>query len=114
MRFDERIVSQTPLRELWNDGGVVSAKELRELNASDVAGLLRGGAVRFVVAVVGSSLKWIPAGECYSFWKTEAKQHLADPAARNCPEEFPGEYCYFASEWESDGGEPIVLLLKAD
>lgn len=110
MRFDQRIVSQMPLRELWDERGVVSVKELRQLNASDIAELLRAGAVHFVVADVGSTLKWIPLEGCYRFWKSEVKDHLADPAAANYLENFPGEYCYFASEWESGGGEPIVLL----
>ena len=111
MRFDQRIVSQTPLHELWNDRGVVSEKELRELNAADIAGLLRVGKVQFVVANVGSSLKWVPVDECYSFWKSEVRNHLDDPAANNYPEDFPNEYCYFASEWEAQGGGPIVLFV---
>jgi hypothetical protein len=113
MRFDQRVVSQTPLYELWDDRGVVSTKELRELNAADIAGLLRVGKVRFVSANVGGPLKWVPVDECYSFWKSEVKSHLADPAAGNYLEDFPDEYCYFASEWESEGGEPIVLLVMS-
>ena len=113
MRFDQRIVSQMPLHELWNEHGVVSAKELRELSASDMAALLRSGKVRFVVADVGSQLKWIPPDECYGFWKSEVKNHLADPAAENYLENFPDEYCYFASEWESKVDEPIVLLMMS-
>ncbi|MBA3241712.1 MAG: hypothetical protein H0T60_10850, partial [Acidobacteria bacterium] len=92
MRFDQRIVSQMPLNELWNEYGIVSAKGLRELNASDIAKLLRAGKVRFVVADVGSQLKWIPLDECYGFWKSEVKKHLADPAAENYRESFPDEY----------------------
>jgi len=113
MRFDQRIVSQMPLHELRNEHGVVSATELRELNASDIAELLRAGKVRIVVADVGSQLKWIPLDECYGFWKSEVKNHLADPAGENYLENFPDEYCYFASEWESEVGEPIVLLMKS-
>ncbi len=37
MDFRQRIVSETPLRQIWNDHGVVNAKEIRELNASDIA-----------------------------------------------------------------------------
>jgi hypothetical protein len=110
MRCDQRIVLQTPLHEIWNELGVVSEKELRELNASDIIELLRAGKVHFVMANVGSSLKWIPLDESYSFWKSEVKKHLADPAVDNYSENFPDEYCYFASEWESEGGEPIILL----
>lgn len=110
MRLGQRIVSKAPLDELWNEQGVVSEKELRELNASDITEMLRAGKVRFVVADVGSPLKWTPVDDCYSFWKAEVKNHLADPAAKNYLNNFPGGYCYFASEWESKGGGPVVLL----
>jgi hypothetical protein len=111
MRFDQRIVSQTPLRQLWNERGVVSARELRELSASDIDELLRVGRVQFVVADVGSPLRWIPADECYGFWKSEVKNHLADPSKKIYLEDFPDEYCYVASEWESEDGKPIVLVV---
>ena len=110
MNFERRIVSQIPLDELWIDCRIVSANEIRELNALDIAELLRYGKVRFVVANVGNTLRWIPADECFGFWKSEVKNHLADPAASNYLENFPDGYCYFASEWESDETEPIVLL----
>jgi len=113
MRFDQRIVSQTPLHELWNERGVVSEKELRELSASDIAELLRMGRAQFVVANVGSSLRWIPADECYGFWKSEVKNHLSDPSAKINPGDFPDKYCYFASEWESGDGKPIILLVMS-
>lgn len=113
MRYDYLIVSQTPLDQLWNDRGVVSENELRGLNAADIGGLLHAGKVQFVVADVGRSLKWIPADECYLFWKSEVKNHLADPMARICLEDLPDDYCYFASEWEARSGAPIVLLVKS-
>lgn len=80
------------------------------MGRSDIAGLLRAGKVRFVVADVGGPPEWVPADECYGFWQSEVKPHLADPAANNYPEDFPGGYCYFASEWDAKGGEPIILL----
>lgn len=110
MRFDRRVVVQTPLRELWDERGVVSRRELRDLNAADIAEMLRAGGVRFVTAVAGSPLKWAPVEECFTYWKSEVKGHVADPASKNYPGDFPGEYCYFASEWESGDGRPIVLL----
>lgn len=48
-----------------------------------------------------------------SSWKSEVKVHLAQPDAKTHLEDFPGEYCYFASEWKADVGEPIVLLAKS-
>lgn len=110
MSFERRIVSQTPLTEIWDARRIVSAKEIRELNVSDIAELLHNGKVQFVVAKVGEPLKWISPDDCYSFWKSELKIHLADPATNNYLESFPDNYCYFASEWKSDESEPIVLL----
>jgi len=112
MRFDQRVVSQTPLEELWNDQGVVSSTELRDLNALEIAELLRNGKVQFVVANIGDRLKWIKIDKCHDFWKTEVKNHLADPQAVKCLEDFPESYCYFASEWDSREN-PIVLLVMA-
>jgi len=111
MRFDQRIVIHL-LREIWNDEGVLSTREVRYLNGSDIGELLRLGKVRFVIADAGVPLKWIPAGECYEFWKAEVKNHLASPGADNDMEAFADGYFYFASQWESEQGEPIVLLAK--
>ena len=113
MKYELRIVSQMPLREIWDDHGIVSENTICELSSSDVADLLRSGRVRFVVADIGKSLQWIPPEECYEFWKSEAKTHIAEPEARNYLENFQGEYYYFASEWKTDKDEPVVLLAKS-
>jgi hypothetical protein len=113
MGFDQRIVSQTPLHELWNTCGIVSDKELCKLRAADIARLLRMGKVQFVVADIGSPLNWVPVDKCYSFWKSEVKNHLADSVVNKSVEDFPDQYCYFASAWEAKGGEPIILLVMS-
>jgi hypothetical protein len=69
--------------------------------------------VRFVVADVGKPLEWIPNNQRYDFWKDEVKAHLAAPESKAFLEEFPDEYCYFASEWNSYDGDTIILLSKA-
>ncbi|HYO62055.1 MAG TPA: hypothetical protein VER08_00205 [Pyrinomonadaceae bacterium] len=112
MEPGQRYVSQTPLHELWNEQGSLTARKLREVDAADIKNLLKAGKVRFVVADVGDKLNWIPPGECYTFWKSEVSGRLAAPSAPVHLEDFPGEYCYLASEWESGGGAPIVLLEK--
>jgi len=115
MKPELRHVSQMPLRELWDERGtIVSADEVRQLRFSDVADLLRAGKIRFVVADIGSRLQWITPEECYTFWKSEVKPHIAEPEAQSRLEDFPDEYCYFASEWKTaNGGDPIVLLTKS-
>lgn len=113
MKPELRHVSRMPLDELWNDRGVVAAKKVQELGAPEIVSLLRAGKVRFVVADIGHHLLWIPLDVCYEFWKSEVKLHLAQPEAEIYLEDFPGEYCYLASEWKADTGEPIVLLMKS-
>lgn len=104
-----------PLRELWDECGViVRAVKVRPLSSSGIAALLRVGRVRFVVADIGSRLQWIAPEQCYHFWKTEAKSHIAEPDLPSHLEDFPDEYFYTASEWKASNGiEPIVLLAKS-
>ena len=113
MKSELRHVSRMPLAELWNDRGVVAAEKVRELGLSEIVSMLRADKVRFVVADIGHHLQWVSPEHCYEFWKSEVKAHLAQPDARIYLEDFPGEYCYFASEWKADVGEPIVLLAKS-
>ena len=61
----------------------------------------------------GNPSKWVPNNERYDFWKDEVKAHLAAPDSKAALEDFPGEYCYFASEWKSYDGDTIILLSKA-
>jgi hypothetical protein len=79
--------------------------------AEDIRALLKIGSVRFVVAEVGVPIQWIADAECFEFWKREVRLRIGDPAGSSL-RDFPGEYCYFASEW-TDGGMPLVLLEKS-
>ena len=85
-----RVVTQLPLQELWRASGFV----------------------QFVVVDAGAAPQWIPASECFNFWKTEVKPHLASED-RISLQDFPGEYCYFASKWDSvEPSAPIIVLEK--
>jgi len=107
----QRVVTRLPLSELWDDTGQVAADRRRDLTAADILDLLRAGPVRFVVANVDHPLRWLPIGECFRFWKAEVQTRVADPGGV-CLEDFPGGYCYFASEWAGHG-PPIVVLSVA-
>ena len=107
-----KIVTHLPLRELWRDDGFSTNTRGRSLTAEDVRRFLASGLVQFVVADVGAAPQWIATRECFHFWKNEAKLHLAAQMGASL-DEFPGGYCYFASQWggrESD--VPIVVLEK--
>ena len=106
-----KIVTQLPLCELWRDDGFSSTTRGKSLAQHDVREFLASGCVQFVVAELGAPLRWIPASECFDFWKKEAKPHLA--RGKNASlNEFPGRYCYFASQWDGEKTAPIVLLEK--
>jgi hypothetical protein len=105
-----QVVTQLPLCELWRDDGLTTTARGKSLTFNDVREFLALGTIEFVVADVGVALRWIPASECFDFWKNEVKPHLA--SGRNVAlNEFPGRYCYFASLWK-EGAMPIVLLEK--
>ena len=108
----QRVVTRLPLAELWGDAGPVAADRRRGLSAADIRGLLRAGPVRFVVANVGAPLRWVPAAECFRFWKAEVRSRVAGPDGARL-EDFPGGYCYFASEWAPAEGPPVVVLAVA-
>lgn len=108
----QRIVMYLPLRELWDDAGSVSATRGRDLTAADIRELLRAGPVRFVVASVAEPLRWVPIGECFRFWKAEVQSRVAGSEGARL-EDYPGCYCYFASEWAVRDGAPVVLLSVA-
>lgn len=106
-----RVVAQLPLRELWRHDGFSTTTRGKSLTFDSVRQFLASGTVQFVVADVGMAPRWIPTSESFDFWKNEVKPHLASGtmAALN---DFPGRYCYFASQWEEETTVPIVLLEK--
>src|SRR5436309_6067995 len=89
----QRIVTRTPLPELWNDTGTIPSSRIRELSTDQIQELLRLGRVQFVVANVGSPLVWVPIRDCFAFWKNEARAHVTDHRRHIRLESFPGEYC---------------------
>jgi len=108
-----KIVTYLPLQQLWRDSKFTTTARGRSLTRIDITALLRAGPVQFVIADVGVAPRWIELGDCYDFWKSEAKPHLAAPTSRAALNSFPDEYCYFASQWESERvSAPIVLLEK--
>ena len=113
MKSEQRIVTEMPLAEVWNDEGVVGAKRTTFLNAEDIKALLGHRRVRFIIANPGLKLRWIAEDRCFEFWKSEVKAHLADPREEGHRlEGFPGGYFYIASRWEGEGIDPPIILLE--
>jgi hypothetical protein len=108
MKSTHKIVARTPISQLWDDEGVVSTRKLKSMKRSDVEELLQKSQVHFVVINIGFKPQWVITENCYDFWKNEAKPNLCDDEC--ALEDFPNGYMYFASEWESTIGHPIVVL----
>jgi hypothetical protein len=108
-----KIITRMPLLELWREDGFTTTSRGRSLTGDDITNLLRAGLVQFVVADVGAPPRWIQLHDCYQFWKEEVKPHLA-AGSKAVLDEFPGSYCYFASEWDNGvDAQPIVVLEKS-
>lgn len=113
MKLAQPIITQLPLQNIWNEQGTLIGSKTRELNRDKITALLRKSQIYFVVADVGFNLEWIPIDACYKQWKTEIKQHIMDPAAQKVyVEDFPEQYCYRASEWQTNLDHPVVVLEK--
>jgi hypothetical protein len=104
------VITRLPLSRLTTPRG--DAQRIGDADRECIRNLLRAGTVRFVIADVGLPLDWVPEPECFDVWKKEVQRHLAEPGERIRLEEYPGEYAYFASQWE-DGSTPIIVLSKA-
>ena len=116
MKLKNKILTEIPVKQLWNDNEIIYASRERYLTVEDIKDMLMNYPVEFVVANVGSKLKWIPYTKCYEFWKSEVKSHIV-----NNPEDkkkgfdidnFSGNYAYIASEWSGEIETPIILLEK--
>ena len=108
----QKIVTQTPLTELWNTDGPLDARRGENLGETDIKRLLRDGS-SFVVAEAGLPLRWIAEGDRFAFWKAEVKCRLVAAEADVFQlEDYPGSYCYVASMWKGASSKPIIVLEK--
>ena len=78
MLLSEQIVIELPLTTLWTDEKELQAKKGGFLNKQAIKDLLKQTPIIFVIADVGSKLKWISSDKCYQFWKEEIQEHIAD------------------------------------
>ena len=113
MRPDQRIVVSLPLAELWDERGPVAATRGRRLGRVEIAGMLTSATIQFVVANGGGPLRWISIADRFTFWKDEVKPRVVPADAEGFfLEDYPGEYCYLATEWTRSVAGPTVVLLE--
>ncbi|MFM9845741.1 MAG: hypothetical protein ACKVP3_01090 [Hyphomicrobiaceae bacterium] len=108
----KRIVTRTPLTELWNSRGMVEAHRVGDIGKADIVQLLRNGST-FVVAEVGQPLLWIPEEERFAFWKAEVSSRLVAPGAVEFHlDDYPDEYCYVAAMWQRPSSTSVIVVEK--
>lgn len=106
-------VQAIPLASLSRDGVVLQAVRKRHIGKEDIRQLLRDEGVDMVVADVGQPLAWSEKAHRFTFWKDEVQQRLVPPDAERWNlDEFPGLYCYQASEWQVGPSQTVILLEK--
>jgi hypothetical protein len=106
----DRMVTVLPLRELFDETGPVEATRGSDLSAVDIRERLGDPLLRFVIASVGAKLRWYAKPEVFAIWRDEVRPRLAYPEARVSLDEYPGGYCYRASEWTLSDGTTVVVL----
>ena len=108
----QKIVTQTPLTELWNADGPVGCTRAENVGERDIKRLLQDGS-SFVVAETGLPLRWISEDDRFVFWKTEVSCRLVAPGTDGfCLDDFPGSYCYVAAIWKCTSAAPVIVLEK--
>ena len=112
MKTALRVVTRLPLQELWWPDGFATTNCIRSLGKDEISSLLRAGPIQFVTVDVGSALQWIPVEDCHEYWKREVKPHLAEMESHAPLSQFPNDYCYFASQWESRDPTTMIVVLE--
>ena len=110
MSAPKLIIQHTPIKDYQLGAHLEDYKRDKGLTKAGIEAMLQVGPVWFAVADVGHELHLIEPAQCFNFWKSDIKQHLADIPSRL--EDFPDEYFYFASHWIAEGAMSIILLEK--
>jgi hypothetical protein len=108
--FKLKVVTTTPLTELWTDEGLIDAKRGRQLTSTEIKEILTESV--FVVADVGQRLNWIKQEEVFDFWKTDLQKRLWNKDGKIDLDKFPDGYAYLATEWVGNTDRKIILLEK--
>ncbi|MGN1289127.1 MAG: hypothetical protein ACI4XG_21455 [Bradyrhizobium sp.] len=112
MDIGQRIVTQTPLTELWDSNGTLDAHRIEPVGEAEIVRLLGDGSA-FVVADAGLPLRWIAADDRFAFWKGEVKHRLVAPDnPRIQLDNYRGGYCYVATMWTCASMGSVVVLEK--
>ena len=107
--LSKKIVSQTPLKQLWTDTEILSASRKSYLSRSTLKELIGRQPVRFVIASIGSKLTWVDEAACYDLWTSEVEKRVPEEEEFSL-EDYPGHYVYVPSLWTDEQGTSLILL----
>jgi hypothetical protein len=105
------IIGRMPVEALCTSEGELLSLAGRGMTVSEICDLLRYSCPSFAVADVGLPLAWIPEEKTFDYWKSEFSPRVAESHAFSISD-FPGGYCYVASQWQSSSGNTVVLMEK--
>ena len=102
------------------DGAVTLVRNIQEnLKTREIAELLKMTPIKFAFIDVNKKIYWVEAVEdTQNFWELEVKPHLckklnAKLAKKNKLGFQSGNYCYYASLWEAENLDKIIVLFMA-
>ena len=108
----EKIITSMPISEIHDIPTNLIYHKVKHIDSQYIIDLIKKEKVKFVIANVGETLKWIDIENCYKFWKNEVKNHLANDLNKIDIEQFENNYCYIASEFETASNDYLILLEK--
>jgi hypothetical protein len=104
-----RVVTRLPLEALFTEAGPLKARRQREIGMSDLRERLSLRPL-LVLAEVGRPLSWIPRTRVFDVWNEELRARIVEPGTSFRLEDFPGAYCFRASEWSLEDGSVVLVF----
>lgn len=106
------------------DGAVTLVRNIQEeLKSREIAELLKSTSIKFAFMHINKEIYWVEAVEdTQNFWELEVKPHLckklnaklAKKLAKKNKLGFQSDnYCYYASLWEAENLDKIIVLFMA-
>jgi hypothetical protein len=104
-----RVVTRLPLETLFTEAGPLKGRRQRDIGLADLVELVRLAPL-LVIAEVGRPLSWIPRQHTFDVWKKELRARIVEPGTSFRLEDFPGAYCFRASEWTVEEAAAVLVF----
>jgi hypothetical protein len=81
---------------------------VRSLEVEDIKELFRQGVDRIVEYNTTGYLVWVPASECYTYWKWAQPHIVRDDTS--CLDDYPNGFFLAPYEWRGHDGERMIVF----